>query len=53
MKKRGRARAWACLAGVCGVGTFYLGGCGLFWIEQGLGLVEILIQALLLGAVGQ
>jgi hypothetical protein len=53
MKKRGRARAWACLAGLCGVGTFYLGGCGLFWIEQGLGLAQFAVQAVLLGAVTQ
>ena len=53
MKRRRRARAWTCLAGLCGGGVLLLSGCTMLWIEQGLSLVEFLFQALALGAVNQ
>ena len=53
MKRRRRARAWTCLAGLCGGGVLLLSGCTMLWIEQGLSIAEFLVQALLLGAVNQ
>jgi len=51
MKGRRRARAWACLAGLCGGGVLLLSGCTMLWIEQSLGLVEFLIQVAALNAL--